>query len=54
MTGAWSLIAAGLFIRKDNLLDALFLNNVDSGLFHVSLMFDLFYNHNFVIRVLTR
>ena len=36
-TGAWSLIAAGLFIRKDGLLDALFMSNVQNGLFYVSI-----------------
>ena len=36
MTGAWSLLAGGLFIRKHSLLDALFLNNVQDGLFYVS------------------
>ena len=36
MSGAWGLLVPGLFIRKDNLLDALFLHNARSGAFYVS------------------
>ena len=47
MTGAWSLLAGGLFIRKHSLLDALFLNNVQDGLFYVSFfLFFLALNEN--------
>ena len=35
MSGAWGLLAAGLFTRDDSLLDALYLKQVKPGLFYV-------------------